>query len=48
MDLVPGGYYFIHFVFWTVAAMVAVGTTIVANILVAGLVLLFLESIGKA
>ena len=32
MDLVPGGYYFIHFVFWTVAAMVAVGTTIVANI----------------
>ena len=48
MDLVPGGYYFLHAVFWSVMALVAVGTTAVANILVAGLVVLFLESIGKA
>ena len=48
MDLVPGGYYFMHAVFWSVMVLVAVGTTVVANILVVGLVLLFLESVGKA
>jgi hypothetical protein len=48
MDLVPGGYYFMHAVFWSVMALVAVGTTAVANILVVGLVVLFLESVGKA
>ncbi len=48
IDLLPGGYNFIHVVFWSVMVLVAVGTTAVANILVAGLVLLFLESVGKA
>ena len=48
MDLLPGGYNFIHAVFWVVGAMVAFGTTVVANILAIGLVLLFLESVGKA
>ncbi len=48
MDLLPGGYNFIHAVFWTVMALVAVGTTAVANILVVGLVLLVLERAGKA
>ena len=48
MHLLPGGYNFIHVVFWGVAVLVAVGTTVVANILVVGLVLLFLESVGKA
>ncbi len=48
MDLLPGGYYFIHAVFWSVMVLVAVGTLTVANILMAGLVLLFLESVGKA
>ncbi len=48
MDLLPGGYNFIHVVFWGVMVLVAVGTTVVANILVVGLVLLFLESVGKA
>ena len=48
MDLLPGGYNFIHVVFWSVGVLVVVGQTIVANILVAGLVLLFLESVGKA
>ena len=48
MDLLPGGYNFIHVVFWSVLALVGVGTNIVALILVAGLVLLFLESVGRA
>lgn len=48
MDLIPGGYYFIHTVFWGVVALVAVGTNAVAIILVTGLVMLFLESVGKA
>ncbi len=47
MDLLPGGYNFIHVVFWFVVALVTVGTTVVANILVAGLALLFLESVGR-
>ncbi|HEX9885778.1 MAG TPA: hypothetical protein VGA70_04785 [Longimicrobiales bacterium] len=47
-DLIPGGYLFTHAIFWTVVGMVAVGTNAVAIILSAGLVLLFLESIGKA
>jgi hypothetical protein len=48
MDLLPGGYNFIHAVFWGVLALVAVGTNVVAIILATGLVLLFLESVGKA
>ena len=48
MHFLPGGYYFIHVVFWFVMALVAVGTLTVANILAVGLVLLFLESVGKA
>ena len=48
MHFLPGGYYFIHVVFWGVMALVAVGTLTVAHILLAGLVLLFLESVGKA
>lgn len=47
-DLVPGGYLFTHAVFWTVVALVAVGTNAVGIILSVGLVLLFMESIGKA
>jgi hypothetical protein len=47
-ELVPGGYLFTHAMFWTVVAMVAVGTNAVAIILSVGLVLLFLESIGRA
>jgi len=47
-DLLPGGYVFTHLIFWTVVAMVAVGTNAVAIILSFGLVLLMLESLGKA
>lgn len=48
MDLLPGGYTFTHLIFWTVIAMVAVGTNAVAIILSVGVVLLVLESLGKA
>jgi len=47
-DLVPGGYLFTHAIFWSVVAMVAVGTNAVAIILSVGLVLLVLETAGKA
>lgn len=46
--LLPGGYTFTHLIFWSVVAMVAVGTNAVAIILSIGLVLLALESLGKA
>ena len=48
MNLLPGGYTFTHVVFWTVVAMVAVGTNVVPIMLSVGIVLLLLESIGKA
>lgn len=44
-NLVPGGYIFTHAVFWTVVAMVAVGTNAVAIILSIGLGLLVFESL---
>ncbi|MGD8361816.1 MAG: hypothetical protein PVJ04_10315 [Gemmatimonadota bacterium] len=42
-NLLPGGYTFIHIVFWTVVAMVAVGTNAVAMILLAGLTMMALD-----
>ena len=48
MHFLPGGYNFIHVVFWSVVALVAVGTNAVAINLATGLVLLFLESVGRA
>ena len=42
-DLVPGGYLFTHVVFWSVVAIIAVGTNAVAIILSVGLVLLAVE-----
>ncbi len=47
-DLVPGGYLFTHMIFWSVVAMVGVGTMLVGAILSVGLVVLALESIGRA
>jgi hypothetical protein len=44
MDLVPGGYYFTHLIFWTVVGMVAIGTNAVAIILSIGLGLLVFET----
>ncbi|MDE3002330.1 MAG: hypothetical protein OXU33_04515 [Gemmatimonadota bacterium] len=46
-DLVPGGYLFTHAVFWSVVAMVAVGTNAVAIILSIGLGLLVIESLTQ-
>lgn len=46
-NLLPGGYTFTHLVFWTVVAMVAVGTNAVAIILSIGLALLVLETALK-
>lgn len=46
-DLVPGGYVLSHLVFWTVVALVAVGTNAVAIILSFGLGILALESLKK-
>lgn len=48
MNLLPGGYTFTHMVFWTVVALVAVGTNAVAIMLSIGAVILVLESLGKA
>ena len=47
-DLVPGGYLFTHAIFWTVVALVAVGTNAVAIILSIGLGLLVLETLTQA
>jgi hypothetical protein len=46
--MLPGGYNFIHIVFWTVTAMVAVGTNLMALALSAGLGLLVFEAIKKS
>jgi hypothetical protein len=46
-DLVPGGYLFTHLIFWTVVALVAVGTNAVAIILSVGLGLLVLETVTQ-
>ena len=46
-DLVPGGYLFTHAIFWTVVAMVAVGTNAVAIILSIGRGLLVLETLTQ-
>ncbi len=48
MNLLPGGYNFIHVVFWSVVGLVAVGTNAVAIILATGLALLVLEAVGRA
>lgn len=46
--MLPGGYTFTHLAFWSVVGMVAVATQLVGIILSVGLVLLLLESLGKA
>lgn len=43
-DLVPGGYVFTHIVFWSVVALVALGTNAVAIILSVGVVLMAVEA----
>jgi hypothetical protein len=47
-NLLPGGYTFIHIVFWTVVGMVAVGTNAVAVILLTGLTMMALEAVQRS
>ena len=46
-ELVPGGYTLVHFVFWTLVAMIAVGTNAVAIMLTFGFNILLLETFKK-
>ena len=46
--LFPGGYTFIHLVFWTVVGMVGVGTTAVSIILMVGLGIMVMETFQGA
>lgn len=46
--MLPGGYTFIHIVFWITVLCVAVGTNFMAILLSASIALLLLESAGKA
>ncbi len=45
--MLPGGYDFIHIIFWTVVALVAVGTNFMAIVLSMGIGILVMEAIGK-
>ncbi len=45
--MLPGGYDFIHLVFWLVVIMVAAGTNFMAIALSVGLGLLVMEALGK-
>lgn len=45
MELLPGGYNFIHLIFWSVVGMVAVGTQAVAILLSIGLGMLAMEAV---
>jgi len=46
--MLPGGYTFVHAVFWLVVLLVAVGTNLIPILLSMGLGILLLESRGKA
>ena len=45
--MLPGGYDFIHLVFWTVVSMVVVGTNLLPIALSVGIGILLLESLKK-
>lgn len=45
--MLPGGYDFIHVIFWILVAMIIVGTNFMAIALSAGLGILLMEAIGK-
>jgi len=45
--MLPGGYDFIHLVFWPIVLLIAVGTNFMAILLSAGLGLLLLERFEK-
>jgi hypothetical protein len=43
--MLPGGYDFIHIIFWTVVTLVAVGTNLLPIALTVGLGILLLETV---
>lgn len=45
--MLPGGYNFIHPVFWTIVAMVAIATNMIPIILSAGIGIYIIENIKK-
>lgn len=45
--MLPGGYDFIHLIFWPIVALVALGTNLMPILLSAGLGLLVMEKLGK-
>jgi hypothetical protein len=45
--MLPGGYDFIHLVFWPIVLLIAVGTNFMAILLSAGLGLLLMERFEK-
>jgi hypothetical protein len=45
--MLPGGYDFIHLVFWPIVLLVAVGTNFMAILLSAGVGLLLMERFEK-
>jgi len=46
--MLPGGYDFIHLIFWPVVALVAVGTNLIPIALSLAVGILLMESLGKA
>lgn len=48
VGMLPGGYDFIHLLFWPIVAVIAVGTNLIPIVLSAGIGILLLETIkGK-
>ncbi len=47
-SFLPGGYTFVHLVFWPVVALIVVGTNAVPIMLSISIVLLILEGLGRA
>jgi len=47
IEMLPGGYDFIHLVFWPILILIAIGTNFMAILLSAGLGLLLLERFEK-
>jgi hypothetical protein len=45
--MLPGGYDFIHLIFWIIVAMVAVGTNLVPIVLSVGIGILLLDTLKK-
>lgn len=46
--MLPGGYDFVHLVFWPVVGLVAIGTNLIPIVLSMGLGILVLETFRKA